>query len=206
MMKLVRECADDPFGKSPRQLRQHLPRLARPSSILRLVANELNALLDRLDTVACVITSVGPTGCLATYVTPCSIHPPRFMVFTSHENLTHEAVERSGVLAVHPLTEGQEAWVERFGLQSGRTADKFAGVDWELGETGAPLLADALGFVEGTVAASLDCGDHTARLVEPVRARLRDEGAVPLPASAGYARGLDEPRARSVFPWPPAST
>lgn len=170
------------------------------------MANELNALLDRLDTVACVITSVGPTGCLATYVVPCSIHPPRLMVFTSHENLTHEAVERSGVVAVHPLARGQEDWVERFGLRSGRTADKFADVEWEPGETGAPILADALGYVEGTVSASLDCGDHTARLVEPVRARLRVEDAVPLPASAVYALGLDEPRARSVFPWPAPET
>lgn len=130
------------------------------------MTNELNAVLDRLDTVACVVASVGPTGCLVISVTPCTIHPPQLMVFTSHENLTHEAVERSGVLAVHPLGRGQ-AWVEQFGLRSGRTEDKFASVEWEPGETGAPILSDALGFVEGPVAASLECGDHTARLVEP---------------------------------------
>ena len=170
------------------------------------MANELNAVLDRLDTTACVVTSVDggePRGCLVTYVTACSIHPARVLVLTSHENLTHEAVERSGVLALHPVALGQEEWVRRFGLQSGRTADKFAGVAWEPGETGAPILADALGYLEGRVLASLDCGDHTARLVEPVRAGLRTADALPLAASRVFALGLDKPRARSVFPWRP---
>jgi flavin reductase (DIM6/NTAB) family NADH-FMN oxidoreductase RutF len=164
--------------------------------------NELNALLDRLDTTVCVVTAPGPTGCVVTYLTACSIDPARLCVFTSHENLTHEAVEEHGVLAVHPVTRGEAEWIERFGHVSGRDADKFAGVAWHAGETGAPLLDDAVAFVEGRVLASLDCGDHVARLVEPVAAAVREVDAVPLRASELYALAFDEPRARSVFPWP----
>jgi flavin reductase (DIM6/NTAB) family NADH-FMN oxidoreductase RutF len=164
---------------------------------------ELGAVLDRLDTAACVVTSAYEgrlAGCLVTYVTAASIDPARLLVLTSHENLTHELVELSGVLAVHPLMPGQETWVRHFGLQSGRDIDKFAGLRWERGETGAPLLAEALGYVEGRVLGSLPCGDHTARLVEPVAAALRSPETAPLRAWDVYADGLDEPRSRSLFP------
>jgi flavin reductase (DIM6/NTAB) family NADH-FMN oxidoreductase RutF len=167
------------------------------------VSRELGAVLDRLDTTACIVTTAHEgriAGCLVTYLTAASIEPSRLLVLTSHENLTHELVERSGVLAVRPLARGQEEWVRRFGFQSGRDVDKFAGLEWRPGETGAPLLGGALGSVEGRVLASLPCGDHTARLVEPLAASLRDALAVPLRAWDIYAGGLDDPRSRSLFP------
>jgi flavin reductase (DIM6/NTAB) family NADH-FMN oxidoreductase RutF len=163
-------------------------------------------LLDRLDTTVCVLTTAhegAPAGCIVTYVTPASLHAerPRLVVLTSHENLTHELLEASGALALHPVARGQEGWVERFGFRSGRDMDKFAGLDWKPGETGAPILAGALGWIEGRVLAAMDCGDHTARLVEPVAASLQDSAAVPLRAAEVYASGLDEPRAPALFPW-----
>jgi flavin reductase (DIM6/NTAB) family NADH-FMN oxidoreductase RutF len=168
------------------------------------VSRDLPALLDRLDTTACVVTTAHEgrrAGCLVTYLTPASITAdrPRVLVLTSHENLTHELVERSGVLALHPLARGQREWVQRFGFRSGRDVDKFAELAWAPGVTGAPLLEDAVGYVEGRVLASLDCGDHTARLVEPVAALLRDATAAPLRASELFALPLDEPRAPSLF-------
>jgi flavin reductase (DIM6/NTAB) family NADH-FMN oxidoreductase RutF len=169
------------------------------------VSRELGAVFDRLDTTACVVTSAHEgriAGCLVTYVTGASIDPARLLVLTSHENLTHELVERSGVLAVHPLARGQEEWVRHFGFQSGREVDKFAGLAWQPGETGAPLLAEALGWVEGRVLDSMDCGDHTARLVEPLAAALHDPDAVPFRAAEIYARGLDDPRSSSLAPPP----
>ncbi len=167
------------------------------------MSRELRAVFDRLDTTACVVTTAcedEPAGCLVTYVTGASLDPARLLVLTSHENLTHELVERSGVVAVHPLARGQQDWIRHFGFQSGRDVDKFAGLGWTTGETGAPILQDALGYLEGRVLASLDCGDHTARLVEPVAGALRAADAVPLRAWDVYALGEDDPRSRSLFP------
>ena len=168
--------------------------------------SEAAPLLDRLDTTVCVLTTAWegrPAGCIVTYVTPASITAarPRLVVLTSHENLTHELIDMSGVLALHPVARGQEAWVSHFGFRSGRDADKFADLAWEPGDTGAPLLADALGYVEGRVLDAMDCGDHTARLVEPLAGLLRDPDAVPLRAAEVYVGGIDEPRSPSVFPW-----
>ena len=49
--------------------------------------------------------------------------------------------------------------------------------------------------------ATMDCGDHTARLVEPLAVSLHDPAAVPLRAAEVYASGLDAPREPSFFPW-----
>jgi len=172
------------------------------------VSSTAAPLLDRLDTTVCVLTTAhagAVSGCIVTYVTPASIHAerPRLVVLTSHENLTHELLGESGVLVLHPVARGQEDWVERFGFRSGRDVDKFAGLAWERGETGSPILAEALGWIEGRVLAAMDCGDHTARLVEPLAVSLRDAAAVPLRAAEVYAGGVDEPRAPSLFPWRP---
>jgi flavin reductase (DIM6/NTAB) family NADH-FMN oxidoreductase RutF len=166
--------------------------------------SDLGALLDRLDTVGCVVTTAHGDridGCYVSYLTACSMDPVRLAVFTSVENLTHELVAASGVLAVHPVARGQEDWIERFGLQSGRDVDKFAGLAWHPGETGSPILEDALGWIEGRVLASHACGDHTLRLVEPVAAKLRDARALPLRVSEVYAGGIVPPHDRARMPW-----
>jgi flavin reductase (DIM6/NTAB) family NADH-FMN oxidoreductase RutF len=158
-------------------------------------ADLVTRVVNRLDTTGCVVTTAyegRPAGCFVTYVSPASMEPERVMVFTSHVNLTHELVERSGVVAIHPLVRGQEAWIGHFGFQTGRSVDKFDGIAWHPGVTGAPILEDAASYLEGRVLASLDCGDHTARLVEPVGVGLRDPDAEPLTFSEILARGLHQ--------------
>jgi flavin reductase (DIM6/NTAB) family NADH-FMN oxidoreductase RutF len=156
--------------------------------------SDLAPLLARLDGTGVVLTTAFEgrlAGCFATYVGAASMDPPRLIACTSHENLTHELVDRSGVLAVHVLGQAHAHLLERFGLQSGRFADKFDGVEYRLGETGAPILADCLGFVEGRVIASLETGDHTARLVDPVAGALDDHASTPLTSFELLGRGLD---------------
>lgn len=157
----------------------------------------LQALLDRLDTTGCIVTTAFEgqmDGCFVSYLTACSMKPPRLLVCTSHENVTHALVAKSKVLAVHPVGRDQAAWVRHFGTQSGLDTDKFAGLRWRPGITGAPILEDAMGYVEGRVIGSLVCGDHTARLVEPVSAVLRDAQAEPLTMFEVLARKLNEPQ------------
>jgi flavin reductase (DIM6/NTAB) family NADH-FMN oxidoreductase RutF len=166
---------------------------------------QLAAVLDRLNTTGCVVTTEfqgSRDGCYITYIAPASMDPWRLMVLTSHVNLTHELVERSGVMAIHPLARGQESWVEHFGHQTGRDVDKFASVAWHTGITGAPLLDGAAGYIEGRVLDSMVCGDHTARLVQPVAARLLVSEAVPLTTFELFARGLVTPAGGLGNPWP----
>ena len=57
----------------------------------------------------------------------------------------------------------------RFGLRSGRDADKLAGLSMTTATTGSPILTDALGWLDCRVEARLDTGDRTVYLAEVVR-------------------------------------
>lgn len=155
--------------------------------------------LDGLVTSGCVVTTHAggrDAGSFVTSVMACNLHRVRFLVATWRGSLTHELIENAGVLAVHVLGPEHAPLVQRFGRQSGRDVDKFQGLDWRRGATGVPILIDCLGYVEGCVLRTMDCGDHTARLVEAVTARWNVEpGRRSLLTNDIHALGLERPLA-----------
>lgn len=164
--------------------------------------------MDRLDSTCVVVTAREndkPYGCFATFVTQASIQPRRLAVFTSHENLTHEVIERTGLLIVNVAPADRGDWLRHFGYQSGRTTEKFEAISWQWGDNGCPVLSDAVGYVEGEVVASVDAGDHTAQIVTPTTSRLLHPRQQPLRMMDAVARGLEEPNDpkhwRTLFDW-----
>jgi flavin reductase (DIM6/NTAB) family NADH-FMN oxidoreductase RutF len=164
----------------------------------------LRAVLERLDTTGCIVTSAfegESDGCFVSYIAPSSINPPRLLVLSSVHTTTHSLILRSGALAVQPLASDQGQLFELFGHSSGHNVDKLGAVRWSPGQTGSPLLEDAIGYIEGRVIGTMDCGDHTACLVEPVAAELRDSDALPLTVFQLFARGLLKPSSPIGDPW-----
>jgi flavin reductase (DIM6/NTAB) family NADH-FMN oxidoreductase RutF len=110
------------------------------------------------------------SGCLAGFVTQCSIHPPNFLVCISKKNHTLAVAERSPGMGLHLLGRDQTDLARLFGEETGDLVDKFASVDWRLGSTGAPLLVDAAVSMEGQVLGHFSVGDHEAFLLRGLRA------------------------------------
>ena len=95
-------------------------------------------------------------GLIATFVNPASIVPdlPRMVIGLSRSHHTTALIEASGACALHLLGEQHLDLVWRFGLQSGRDVDKFAGLDLSVhGPTGSPILGDAIGWLDCRVEA-----------------------------------------------------
>jgi flavin reductase (DIM6/NTAB) family NADH-FMN oxidoreductase RutF len=109
-------------------------------------------------------------GLIATFVNPATIVPelPRLLVGLAKQHYTWEMVEASNAFALHLLGEEHLDWVWRFGLESGRDRDKFAGLSLRSGPTGSPLLDGAIGWLDCRVEARLDGGDRTVYLAEVV--------------------------------------
>jgi flavin reductase (DIM6/NTAB) family NADH-FMN oxidoreductase RutF len=131
-------------------------------------AGSSDAITDRANYPLYVITtSVGDevSGCLAGFVTQCSIEPLRFIVCISKVNYTFRVAERSKSLALHLLGSGQDDVASLFGEVSGNEADKFAQVRWSRGLTGAPILADCAAWAEGSIINRMSSGDHEAFLM-----------------------------------------
>jgi flavin reductase (DIM6/NTAB) family NADH-FMN oxidoreductase RutF len=135
---------------------------------------DLAAFFDLIDYPYYVVTVRAPdadmSGCLAGFVTQCSIHPPNFLVCISKLNHTLAVAERSPSMGLHLLGADQSATARLFGEETGDVVDKFADVDWRLGSTGAPLLVDSAVSMEGQVLGHFSVGDHEAFLVRAVRA------------------------------------
>jgi flavin reductase (DIM6/NTAB) family NADH-FMN oxidoreductase RutF len=129
------------------------------------------ALVGRVDYPMYVVTAstdTAPSGCLAGFVTQCSILPARFLVCISKENHTIAVAEQARGLGLHLLGSDQLDLARLFGESTGDRTDKFALVDWHPGATGAPLLEECAAWVEGQVLERFDLGDHVGHLVEPL--------------------------------------
>ncbi len=118
-------------------------------------------------------------GLIATFVSSASIvtEMPRVLVGLARQHHTWGLAEAAGAFALHLIAEEQLDWVWRFGLASGRDADKLAGLPVRAGVTGAPVLTEAPAFLDCRVEARWDTGDRTVYLAEVV------EGAVARPAA-----------------------
>ncbi len=136
--------------------------------------NDLAAFFDLIDYPYFVVTVRSPeselSGCLAGFVTQCSIDPPNFLVCISKVNHTLGVAAHAPGMGLHLLGRDQVDLARLFGEETGDLVDKFASVDWRLGPTGAPLLVDAAVSMEGQVLGHFSVGDHEAFLMRAVRA------------------------------------
>ncbi|HUS13753.1 MAG TPA: flavin reductase family protein [Chloroflexia bacterium] len=116
-----------------------------------------------------------PRGFTASGVTSLSLEPRLLLVCIDTRSATLAAIQAHGAFTVNILTESQREWAQRF---AARGDHKFAGIPWQPGATGSPLLAGALAYAECQVHAIHAGGDHQIIVGEVVAAAAGD--AVPL--------------------------
>jgi flavin reductase (DIM6/NTAB) family NADH-FMN oxidoreductase RutF len=107
------------------------------------------------------------SGCVAGFVTQCSIAPPRFLVCVSRVNHTYSVVQRAEGLALHLLGSDQVGLARLFAEQTGDRTDKFAQCDWRPGLHHAPVLSECAVWLEGSILGHTSGGDHEAYLFSP---------------------------------------
>src|ERR1041384_3234640 len=72
---------------------------------------------------------------------------------------SYPLLEASGAFVVNVLQEHQLDLAKHFGTRSGREGDKLEGVRWRAGQFGAPVLSEAVAFLECRVTSSVQAGD-----------------------------------------------
>ncbi len=123
-----------------------------------------------------LITSVkgeAKNGMTATAAFQVTSEPARIAVAINKGNLTHDFVEASGLIGISVLEkETPFPYIGRFGFQSGRDTDKFAGIQYDTGETGVPLPTEhTIAVFELKVRDSLDVGTHTLFIGDLIASR-----------------------------------
>ena len=98
-----------------------------------------------------------PVGMSAQSVVSLSLDPPLVLFCPARSSTTWPRIQRARSFALNILAADQQQLSDGF-ARSG--ADKFAGVEWAAGHTGAPLLAGAIGHVECQLENVYPGGDH----------------------------------------------
>jgi flavin reductase (DIM6/NTAB) family NADH-FMN oxidoreductase RutF len=101
-----------------------------------------------------------------------------------------------GGFAVSVLSRDQLELARHFGTRSGRETDKLAGVSWRAGRTGAPILAEAVAYLECRLTGRIPAGDHEIVIARPVAGELLLPDAIPLT----YADTGDLDGSRELYP------
>jgi flavin reductase (DIM6/NTAB) family NADH-FMN oxidoreductase RutF/rubredoxin len=112
-----------------------------------------------------------------TVIQVCS-EPPVIAAALNKNNLTNEYVSASKIFTVSILSqETPLSFIGNFGFKSGRDVDKLKGVNYKMGETGAPVVLDnTLAYLEAKVISQMDVGTHTIFNGEIVSADVVKEG------------------------------
>jgi len=156
-------------------------------------ADLLRHVLGHYPTGVAVITAHtehGPVGMSMNSFTSLSLQPPLVLFCPAASSTTWAALRAVGKIAINVLSAGQEALSRKFAT---RAVDRFSEVPWSVGHNGAPLLHDALGWLECTVQSESAAGDHSVVIAEIDRMNVHWEIAEPLVFFRGrYYRGIVE--------------
>lgn len=120
----------------------------------------LRAALGRFATGVAFVTAAPdgePAGLIVNSFASVSLEPPLISFCPSRSSLTWSRMRRAGRFGVNVLGRHHQEFAIR---ATPAGADRFAGVDWEPGRGGAPLLGDALAWLDCTIVAEHPAGDH----------------------------------------------
>lgn len=121
--------------------------------------------------IATVTRSGGPCGLTANAIAAVSLVPPLVLACVERRADTHDALRRAGAFSINILATGSEDVARRF---AGDHAEaKFEGITYHMEASGAPVLDEALAWVDCRVHAEYDGGDHTIFVGEVLAAGAR---------------------------------
>jgi hypothetical protein len=125
-----------------------------------------------------------PHGLTVNSFSSVSLCPPLISICLGHAIAAIGVFRQSAHFGLSVLRAGQRDLSERFAT---RLDDRFESLAWRRGETGVPLLDDALAAIECRTVHRITAGDHDIFVGEMLRAEVY--GGDPLIYYAGeYAR------------------
>jgi flavin reductase (DIM6/NTAB) family NADH-FMN oxidoreductase RutF len=154
----------------------------------------LKAAMARYTTGVTVVTAhpVGeePVGFTCNSLTSVSLEPPIILVCIDHASSSRDPILRAGHFGVSVLRAEAESVSRTFASKD--ATERFHGLDLFRAETGAPILATALSWLDCRILETREVGDHTVVFGEVMAggAATTDVEGDPLVYHAGRYRGL----------------
>lgn len=136
-------------------------------------------------TVITGIDAGGPVGLTCQSFTSVSLDPPLVLFVPAKATSSWPRIGAASHFCANVLAEDQEALSRGFAVRGG---DKFGGVGWRPGLTGAPVLDGCLAYVDCEIHAVHDGGDHDIVVGRVVDLAITSDAAPLLFFRGGYGR------------------
>ena len=118
-----------------------------------------------------------PHGFAAQSFVSLSLEPPLVAVCPGRNSSSWPKIRESGHYCINILGADQKSVCDTMAQSGG---DKFSSLQWQPGETGAPILAGVLGYVECEITDEHDAGDHTIAVGAVQAFEIREVNTGPL--------------------------
>jgi len=140
-------------------------------------------------------------GQIANTVFQITSEPPTVAVSINKRNLTHEFIMQSKVFCVSVLEKTTPlSLIGQFGFKTGREVDKFSGLNYKTGKTGASiLLENTIGYLEFEVIKTIDVETHTIFIGKLVDADVIKSGEPMTYAYYHEIKGGKAPKTAPTF-------
>ncbi|WP_437191736.1 flavin reductase family protein [Planctomicrobium sp. SH527] len=127
-------------------------------------------MLGRIPSGLFILTARGPngeeTGMLASWVQQSGFEPPSLTVAVNSKRYLLDWLGQGATVALSQLGDSQKQLLGHFGKGFEPGVPAFEGLAVDRSPSGLPVLSDSLGWIEGSIAGSLDAGDHVVLLVQ----------------------------------------
>lgn len=108
------------------------------------------------------------------WLSQCSMKPPRIMLGVQHGSHSLTLMQDSKVFTVNFVSKNDRKILEQFFKPSPPSGNRFGDISYSLKKTGAPVLDAAVSYLECEVKDILDPGgDHSIVIGEVVEAEVR---------------------------------
>jgi flavin reductase (DIM6/NTAB) family NADH-FMN oxidoreductase RutF len=122
----------------------------------------------------------------ANWLTQVSFEPPLIALSVENDGHSIELLRQSGVFAISVLGNHQQSEAGLLGKRWNLRPNKIDEVEYRLGSTGCPIVADALGAVECRVVNSMPAGDSTLFLGDVIHVESLRDGVPLTMQEAGF--------------------
>ncbi len=145
--------------------------------------SDLAQVLGRIPSGVFILTCTdgngNATGMLASWVQQAAFEPPMVSVVVKSGRYINDWLAETKQAVLNVVGESQKQLLGHFGRGFEPDQPAFEGLETTTSTTGAPILSDSLGYLEGEVVESIDAGDHRVYLLKVINAgggpRLNEE-------------------------------
>ncbi len=118
-----------------------------------------------------------PAGFAAQSFVSLSLDPPLVALCPGKNSSSWPKLRDSGSFCINILSAEQKSVCDQMARSGG---DKFADLEWRSGQTGSPILAGVVGYIDCDLEAEHDAGDHTIAVGRVRDFTILDAEAEPL--------------------------